>query len=123
MAVTPGMPPLFALLAAIAGFAASAAGGSMLALSSAAYDPQVRSTGVGWALGVGRIGTVLGPIAIGILLGMGNRAGRRFRHSRRDRPAGGRDLILLVRVRANPIKKETDGGIQIDLHRTEPDQP
>lgn len=63
--------PLFALLAIAAGFAASAAGGAMLAVSAGVHAPGVRATGVGWALGVGRSGTVLGPFAIGILLAQG----------------------------------------------------
>jgi benzoate transport len=33
------------------------------------YPPEIRSTGVGWALGVGRIGAVLGPIVGGLLVG------------------------------------------------------
>lgn len=71
MGLSLGSPIGFAVLAAIGGFAASAAGGAMLAVSSATYIPQVRSTGVGWALGVGRIGTVIGPLLIGLLLGFG----------------------------------------------------
>lgn len=35
------------------------------------YPPAVRSTGVGWALGIGRIGSILGPIAGGLMLGQG----------------------------------------------------
>lgn len=31
------------------------------------YDTQVRSTGVGWAIGVGRFGAILGPALFGIL--------------------------------------------------------
>lgn len=31
-------------------------------LSAHCYAPQVRSTGMGWAMGVGRIGSILGPI-------------------------------------------------------------
>jgi AAHS family 4-hydroxybenzoate transporter-like MFS transporter len=38
------------------------------ALSSEFYPTRMRSTGVGWALGIGRIGSVVGPIAGGILI-------------------------------------------------------
>lgn len=34
------------------------------------YPMAVRSTGIGWALGVGRIGALLAPIVIGTLVGM-----------------------------------------------------
>ena len=42
------------------------------------YPPQIRSTGVGWALGVGRIGAVLGPIVGGLLIGAGVSTGLIF---------------------------------------------
>ncbi|MDB5458852.1 MAG: transporter [Caulobacteraceae bacterium] len=61
-------PALVAVAALLAGFCASAAGGAMLAVSAAAYPPAARSTGVGWALGVGRIGAVIGPSAAGLLV-------------------------------------------------------
>ena len=38
------------------------------ALAAIFYPTSVRSTGVGWALGVGRIGAIIGPIAAGWLL-------------------------------------------------------
>lgn len=57
------------MLAAIAtGFFASASGGLLLSVSSSIYPPKVRSTGVGWTLGFGRIGAVLGPMMGGALL-------------------------------------------------------
>ncbi|MGW8315254.1 MAG: hypothetical protein ACWGNV_06615, partial [Bacteroidales bacterium] len=31
------------------------------------YDTEVRATGVGWAVGVGRFGAILGPALFGIL--------------------------------------------------------
>jgi len=38
------------------------------ALAATIYPTAVRSTGVGWALGIGRIGSILGPIIGGIIL-------------------------------------------------------
>jgi MFS transporter, AAHS family, 4-hydroxybenzoate transporter len=40
------------------------------ALAAAYYPTSVRSTGVGWALGVGRVGSIVGPLVGGVLLGM-----------------------------------------------------
>jgi AAHS family 4-hydroxybenzoate transporter-like MFS transporter len=37
-------------------------------LSAILYPTSVRSTGVGWALGIGRIGAVIGPVIAGLLL-------------------------------------------------------
>ncbi|MGB6356514.1 MAG: aromatic acid/H+ symport family MFS transporter, partial [Steroidobacteraceae bacterium] len=39
------------------------------ALAARLYPAGMRSTGIGWALGVGRVGAVLGPIAGGLLVG------------------------------------------------------
>jgi MFS transporter, AAHS family, 4-hydroxybenzoate transporter len=40
------------------------------ALAASFYPTYIRSTGVGWALGVGRIGSVVGPIFGGIMLSL-----------------------------------------------------
>jgi MFS transporter, AAHS family, 4-hydroxybenzoate transporter len=40
------------------------------ALAGTIYPTFVRSTGVGWALGIGRIGSILGPVIGGVLIGM-----------------------------------------------------
>jgi AAHS family 4-hydroxybenzoate transporter-like MFS transporter len=40
------------------------------ALAASFYPTYIRSTGVGWALGIGRIGSVVGPIFGGIMLSL-----------------------------------------------------
>jgi AAHS family 4-hydroxybenzoate transporter-like MFS transporter len=40
------------------------------ALAAIFYPTSLRSTGVGWALGIGRIGSILGPVIGGIMLGL-----------------------------------------------------
>jgi AAHS family 4-hydroxybenzoate transporter-like MFS transporter len=40
------------------------------ALAASFYPTSVRSTGVGWALGIGRIGSIVGPVLGGIMLSM-----------------------------------------------------
>lgn len=40
------------------------------ALSGTIYPTYIRSTGAGWAFGVGRIGSILGPVMGGILISM-----------------------------------------------------
>ena len=52
-----------------AGFCVSGGQKSVIALAAVFYPAPVRSTGVGWALGIGRIGGILGPWLFGILLG------------------------------------------------------
>ena len=41
---------------------------SVIALSAVFYPAPIRSTGVGWALGIGRVGGIGGPLLIGLLL-------------------------------------------------------
>jgi AAHS family 4-hydroxybenzoate transporter-like MFS transporter len=38
------------------------------AMSATFYPTAIRSTGVGWALGVGRVGSIVGPMVAGVLL-------------------------------------------------------
>ena len=40
------------------------------ALASAAYPTAARATGVGWALGIGRVGSIVGPLIGGLLLSL-----------------------------------------------------
>ncbi len=62
--------PVIYLLVSLAG--ASSIGTSILLYSYVAqyYPVAVRSTGIGWASAVGRTGAIVGPIVIGMLLGM-----------------------------------------------------
>ena len=39
------------------------------ALAAGFYPTSVRATGVGWALGIGRVGSIIGPLVGGVLLG------------------------------------------------------
>jgi AAHS family 4-hydroxybenzoate transporter-like MFS transporter len=40
------------------------------ALAAGFYPTSMRSTGVGWALGIGRVGSIVGPLVAGVLLTM-----------------------------------------------------
>jgi len=42
-----------------------------VALCSGFYDTPVRATGIGWSMGVGRVGAIAGPVLGGLLLGAG----------------------------------------------------
>jgi AAHS family 4-hydroxybenzoate transporter-like MFS transporter len=43
--------------------------GSLNTISAMFYPTAIRATGIGWALGVGRVGAVIGPAVGGILVG------------------------------------------------------
>ncbi|MEU1465983.1 MFS transporter [Streptomyces sp. NPDC005727] len=68
--------PVWMVLAAIflVGCAVSGGQKSVIALAAAFYPEEVRSTGVGWALGIGRVGGIVGPLIVGGMLagGMGH---------------------------------------------------
>jgi AAHS family 4-hydroxybenzoate transporter-like MFS transporter len=66
-----GHSPVFVTVAIfVAGFCIVGGQNSSNALSAALYPTSVRATGVGWALGVGRIGSIVGPLIGGILLSL-----------------------------------------------------
>ena len=53
------------------GLAIIGAQGGLNALAARFYPVSVRSTGVGWALGIGRIGSIVGPLIGGMFLTIG----------------------------------------------------
>ena len=53
-----------------AGFTVIGAQNGANALAAESYPTALRSTGVGWALGVGRIGSIIGPLFGGMLLSL-----------------------------------------------------
>ncbi len=60
--------PLLALTITCAGVGIIGGQNASHALSSEFYPTRIRSTGVGWALGIGRIGSIVGPVVGGWLL-------------------------------------------------------
>ena len=55
----------------IAGACTNGAQAGLNALAATIYPTPLRATGTGWALGVGRIGAILGPLAGGGLIAAG----------------------------------------------------
>jgi len=60
--------PMLALMIACAGLGIIGGQNASHALTADVYPTRIRSTGVGWALGIGRIGSIIGPIIGGQLL-------------------------------------------------------
>ena len=71
LGVAHGSALLFAGLAFGAGLGISAGQVGINALSGAVYPMELRGTGAGWALGVGRMGNITGPLFGGLLLTLG----------------------------------------------------
>ncbi len=51
-----------------AGFCIIGGQGGSNALAATSYPTAIRSTGIGWALGIGRVGSIVGPLVGGIML-------------------------------------------------------
>jgi MFS transporter, AAHS family, 4-hydroxybenzoate transporter len=62
----------------LAGFFLGVASSGLIALAPLLYSTAIRSTGVGWAMGLGRLGSFVGPLAIGLLLNRGWQVGDSF---------------------------------------------
>jgi AAHS family 4-hydroxybenzoate transporter-like MFS transporter len=62
----------------VAGFCIVGGQTAANALAAAFYPTSVRATGVGWALGIGRVGSIVGPLVGGVLLTMKWSAGEVF---------------------------------------------
>jgi AAHS family 4-hydroxybenzoate transporter-like MFS transporter len=64
--------PLALMLAVVmvSGFCVVGAQPALIALASSVYPTTVRATGMGWSLGIGRAGSIVGPVLAGWLIGL-----------------------------------------------------
>jgi MFS transporter, AAHS family, 4-hydroxybenzoate transporter len=62
--------PLMMITTFLLGFFVQGAQAGLNALSATFYPTSIRSTGVGWALGVGRFGSIVGPVFGGIMMSL-----------------------------------------------------
>jgi AAHS family 4-hydroxybenzoate transporter-like MFS transporter len=60
--------PLMMTITFVLGFAVQGAQGGLSAVAATFYPISIRSTGIGWCLGVGRIGSIVGPMLGGVML-------------------------------------------------------
>jgi AAHS family 4-hydroxybenzoate transporter-like MFS transporter len=66
-----GNQPMFAVAATFfAGFFTFGAQNSANAIAATRYPTAMRSSGIGWALGIGRTGQIVGPLIGGLLLSL-----------------------------------------------------
>ena len=73
---------VLALAVGACGFFVAGGQNGLNTLSGTLYPEAMRSTGSGWAYGVGRVGSIAGPILGGVLITMGLRTPRCSRCSR-----------------------------------------
>jgi AAHS family 4-hydroxybenzoate transporter-like MFS transporter len=112
-----------AVLVTIAIFAAGfcVVGGQIAAnaLAAAYYPTSVRATGVGWALGVGRVGSIIGPLVGGILLAAKWSAGAVFIAAAAAAlcaalAAAGLSWLTHAGPGSNPVERSTSFGAKLD---------
>ena len=76
MAVAADAWWLVVILSFLLGVLVIGAQAGLNVLAAQFYPTSIRSTGVGWALGMGRIGSIAGPLIAGILLSKGWQEGQ-----------------------------------------------
>jgi AAHS family 4-hydroxybenzoate transporter-like MFS transporter len=69
---------LVLVLLGFAGFFLGVASSGLIGLAPLLYSTAIRSTGVGWAMGLGRLGSLVGPLALGLLVNRGWQIGDSF---------------------------------------------
>ena len=63
-----GNPMVLAIAVGITGFGVAGSQSSLNTVSGMLYPTAIRSTGVGWSMGIGRIGSIVGPTLGGVLV-------------------------------------------------------
>ncbi len=59
------------VVAVALGFFAQAGFIGLYSVAARLYPTQIRATGIGWAIGLGRVGAIIGPSIAGVLIGLG----------------------------------------------------
>ena len=59
------------VVAVAMGFFGQAGFIGLYSVAARLYPTQVRATGIGWAIGLGRVGAIIGPSIAGVLIGLG----------------------------------------------------
>ncbi|MCH7695840.1 MAG: MFS transporter [Proteobacteria bacterium] len=68
---SPIIVGLLLILSFVIGFFVEGGFIGLYAVAARIYPTEIRTTGVGWAIGLGRIGGIIGPYLGGILIGLG----------------------------------------------------
>jgi AAHS family 4-hydroxybenzoate transporter-like MFS transporter len=91
----------------LAGFFVGGTGTGLIAVAAGMYPTSIRSTGIGWSMGMGRVGQVFGPMLAGLLVGAGYKVGGIFYAAAVPCLIGA--LFLLFLKLARPVM-EADAG-------------
>jgi AAHS family 4-hydroxybenzoate transporter-like MFS transporter len=101
-----GNLPLTLGIAFAAGFGLIGGQAAANALAAMSYPTEVRSTGVGWALGIGRIGSILGPLIGAGLLMAGTSTAKLFMIVAIPAVLAGLAVAALGALGAGPLRRK-----------------
>lgn len=62
---------MLSIASTLAGFFVGGTGTGLIAVAADMYPTTIRSTGIGWAMGMGRVGQFFGPVLTGLLVAAG----------------------------------------------------
>ncbi|MCY0857822.1 MFS transporter [Cupriavidus sp. D39] len=111
-------PRLLYTAAFVAGALSIGAQMCTVALCAVYYDTSLRATGIGWAMGVGRIGAIVGPVLGGVLLGSGVTSGMLFLVAGATSAGAAVAVLLLGRFMRRQGHRKEDG--RTDFHADGP---
>jgi MFS family permease len=63
--------PVMMVVAVALGFFGQAGFIGLYSVAARLYPTRIRATGIGWAIGLGRVGAIIGPSMAGVLIGLG----------------------------------------------------
>jgi AAHS family 4-hydroxybenzoate transporter-like MFS transporter len=101
---------LLATAAFLAGFFVGGTGTGLIAVAAGMYPTAIRSTGIGWAMGMGRVGQFFGPFLAGLIVAGGYKVGGIFYASGVACLIGALFLVFLYFARPT---MEADGEIAV----------
>ena len=85
------------------------------ALTAGYYPTSVRATGVGWALGIGRVGSIIGPLVAGVLIDAKWSTGALFMAAAAAAACAAVASLLLSRIAAATSANEQSSSMDATL--------
>jgi AAHS family 4-hydroxybenzoate transporter-like MFS transporter len=95
----------------VLGFVVQGAQGGLSAVAATFYPISIRSTGIGWCLGVGRIGSIVGPMLGGVMLKLDWSPREIFLAGAIPALCAAAATFLSLRLRSNLPAEHVDAGI------------
>jgi MFS transporter, AAHS family, 4-hydroxybenzoate transporter len=111
VALVRGSFALFAGVLFFAGFFTGGAASGLTAMVAISYPTALRSTGIGWAIAVARLGSAVGPLAAGIIISKGGARAGVFEALGLCGLAAAVAIMILrgVNARAQPVVQDPAG--------------